>query len=229
MGAKILVVDDEPKIVGMLKKFLASEGFTVKEAYDGVSALTSLEKERPDLVILDVMLPGLDGLEVLRKIRETRDIPVIMLTARSEEVDRVLGLGLGADDYVTKPFSLRELTLRIRAILKRAGGKDKSAKIITQGDLSIDVDKMEVTLKGNPVKLTKTEYQILLTLLSRPGKVFTREELLDAVSGESYEGYERTIDTHIWNLRRKIEKDPSNPEYIRTVFGVGYRGGETTS
>lgn len=226
MAAKILVVDDEPKIVSMLRKFLVAEGFTVVEALDGEDALSVFRKEKPDLLILDVMLPGIDGLEVLKRVRkEKEDIPVIMLTARSEEVDRVLGLGLGADDYVTKPFSLRELVLRIKAVLRRSsGGCGGSSGIIIAGDLRINTETMEVTVRGESKKLTRTEFQILKTLLSRPGKVFTREELLDAL-GENYEGYERSIDTHIWNLRRKIEEDPSKPSYVVTVFGVGYKGG----
>ncbi|QUL97657.1 MAG: response regulator transcription factor [Candidatus Fermentithermobacillus carboniphilus] len=224
MASKILVVDDEPGIVEMIKKFLSREGFLVKEAYDGPTALDIVQKENPDLIILDIMLPGLDGLEVLKRLRAKSDVPVIMLTARSEEVDKLLGLGLGADDYVTKPFSLRELTFRIRAILRR-WQKGGGEKVIRVGDLVIDAEKMEVTVGGKKVDLTRAEFQLLYTLLSRPGKVFTREELLNAAFGEAYEGYERTIDTHIWNLRRKIEANPQDPRYILTVYGVGYKGG----
>lgn len=229
MPSKILVVDDEPKIVAMLRKFLQAEGFSVVFAYDGEEALEVFRKEKPDLVVLDVMLPGIDGLEVLKIIRkEKEDMPIIMLTARSEEVDRVLGLGLGADDYVTKPFSFRELVLRIKAILRRAGCPSKdTAKTLSVGGLSINSETMEVFVEGEPKRLTPTEFGILKTLLSRPGKVFTREELLDAL-GDSYEGYERSVDTHVWSLRRKIEKDPSNPMYVITVFGVGYKGGGET-
>lgn len=223
--ARILVVDDEPKIRDLVKRFLVREGFDVKEAGDGPAAISMMERENFDLVILDVMLPGLDGLEVLKTIRTRWDLPVIMLTARSEEVDRVLGLGLGADDYVTKPFSLRELVLRVKAILRRCQTA-ATRKNIVAGDVTIDAERMRVTVKGKEVSLTKSEFDILYALLSRPGKVFTREELVKIVFGEEYEGYSRSIDTHIWSLRRKIEEDPSNPKVIQTVYGVGYRGGE---
>lgn len=225
MQAKILVVDDEKGIVDLLRKFLATEGFAVEAAYDGPSAVDSAFRSPPDLVLLDVMLPGLDGLEVLKKLREKTDVPVIMLTARADEVDRVLGLGLGADDYVTKPFSLRELALRIKAILRRFQSSPESSPAISVGGLILDPERMEVTVNDCRVQLTRAEFMILRALFSRPGKVFTREELLNAAFGEVYEGYERTIDTHVWNLRRKIEKDPSNPKYVLTVFGVGYKGG----
>jgi len=209
----------------MVRKFLESEGFLVRSAYDGPSGLESVRAVEPDLVILDVMLPGLDGLEVLKRIRNERDVPVIMLTARSEEIDRLLGLGLGADDYMTKPFSLRELVLRIRAVLRRAQPQPERKRVVA-GELVMDVDSMEVTARGEPVDLTRAEFQILVSLLSRPGKVFTREDLLNAAFGEAYEGYERTIDTHVRNIRRKIETDPRSPKYIITVFGVGYKGGD---
>lgn len=224
MLAKILVVDDEPKIVDMVEKVLSNEGFLVIKAYDGPSGLSMVESEQPDLVVLDLMLPGIDGFEVLKRIRAKSNIPVVVLTARTDEIDKLLGLGIGADDYVTKPFSLRELVLRIKNILKRCQFKE-TRKALTVGKITIDMEKMEVTVEGKKVSLTRAEFQILSTLLSRPGKVFTREELLKAAFGEAYEGYERTIDTHIWNLRRKIEKNPSNPKYILTVFGVGYKGG----
>jgi two-component system OmpR family response regulator len=202
-----------------------TEGFSVVPAYDGPSALQAFRDKSPDIVVLDVMLPGIDGLEVLKKIRDESATPVIMLTARSEEIDRLLGLGLGADDYMTKPFSLRELALRIRAILRRTETPTVARKI-TLGSLAIDEDRMEASVGGKPVGLTRAEFQILQTMLSRPGRVFTREELLNAAFGQAYEGYERTIDTHIWNIRRKIERDPSDPRYVITVFGVGYKAGD---
>lgn len=225
MAPKVLVVDDEPKIVDMVRKFLVKEGFQVLGAFDGPSALEVAAREAPDLVVLDVMLPGLDGLETLKRLKAKRDVPVIMLTARSEEIDKLLGLGLGADDYVTKPFSLRELVLRIRAVLRRSR-PDERPEVVAVGQIALDPEKMETRVGGEPVDLTKAEFGILLALLSRPGRVFSREELLNAAFGEAYEGYERTIDTHIRNLRRKIETDPAKPEYILTVFGVGYKGGE---
>lgn len=225
MTHKILVVDDEPKIVDMVRKFLESEGFAVRAAYDGLVGLELARAEAPDLVILDVMLPGLDGLEVLKRLRGQSDVPVIMLTARSEEIDRLLGLGLGADDYVTKPFSLRELALRIRAVLRRTQVQAERKKV-TVGDLIMDPDSLEATVGGSPVDLTRGEFQILLSLVSRPGRVLTREDLLKAAFGDSSEALERTIDTHVRNIRRKVESDPANPKYILTVFGVGYKGGD---
>jgi two-component system OmpR family response regulator len=225
VATKVLLVDDEPKIIEITRKFLVTEGFSVVPAYDGPSALQAFRDKSPDIVVLDVMLPGIDGLEVLKKIRDESATPVIMLTARSEEIDRLLGLGLGADDYMTKPFSLRELALRIRAILRRTETPAVARKI-TLGSLAIDEDRMEASVGGKPVGLTRAEFQILQTMLSRPGRVFTREELLNAAFGQAYEGYERTIDTHIWNIRRKIERDPSDPRYVITVFGVGYKAGD---
>jgi two-component system OmpR family response regulator len=203
---------------------LTHEGHVVEKVYDGVAALEILNESLFDLVILDVMLPKQDGFQVLETLRETSQIPVILLTARTLEADKLVGFGFGADDYLTKPFSLRELSLRIRAILRRTGtaqGKES----ITWGNLLLDPEKMSVTVNRVPIDLTKAEFQILFTLVSRPGKVFTREELIRAAFGEDYSAYERTIDTHIWNLRRKIEKEPTNPVYIVTVRGVGYKCG----
>lgn len=224
MADKILVIDDERKIVDMITKFLKAEGFQVLSAYDGLAGMEIVQSEPVDLVVLDVMLPGLDGFEVLQRIRSTKDIPVIMLTARTEEIDKLLGLGMGADDYITKPFSLKELVFRIRAVLRRYQKQDASNSIVHK-DVTINPDTREVMVSGEKIDLTRAEFALLMALLSRPGKVFTREELLSAAFGEAYEGYERSIDTHIWNLRRKIEKDPSNPVYVLTVFGIGYKGG----
>jgi len=220
-----LVVDDEPGIVQMIRKFLEKDGFSVALAYDGVSALEVFKKEQPDIVVLDIMLPRLNGWEVLKRLREDSQVPVLLLTARSLEEDKIAGLGLGADDYVTKPFSLRELSLRIRAIMRRTAGQVYQKPMVF-GDLVLDPEKMEVSIAGKKVDLTRTEFQLLKTLYSRPGKVFTREELLNAVAGDIYESYERTIDTHIWSLRKKIEPDPSKPQYVLTVFGVGYKSGK---
>lgn len=225
MADKILVIDDERKIVDMITKSLKAEGFQALSAYDGLAGMEIVQSEPVDLVVLDVMLPGLDGFEVLQRIRSTKDIPVIMLTARTEEIDKLLGLGMGADDYITKPFSLKELVFRIRAVLRRYQKQDASNSIVHK-DVTINPDTREVMVSGEKIDLTRAEFALLMALLSRPGKVFTREELLSAAFGEAYEGYERSIDTHIWNLRRKIEKDPSNPVYILTVFGIGYKGGQ---
>ena len=225
MADKILVIDDERKIVDMITKFLKAEGFQVLSAYDGLAGMEIVQSEPVDLVVLDVMLPGLDGFEVLQRIRSTKDIPVIMLTARTEEIDKLLGLGMGADDYITKPFSFKELVFRIRAVLRRYQKQDASNSIVHK-DVTINPDTREVMVSGEKIDLTRAEFALLVALLSRPGKVFTREELLNAAFGEAYEGYERSIDTHIWNLSRKIEKDPSNPVYILTVFGIGYKGGQ---
>lgn len=218
-------MDDERGIVQVIRRFLSSHGFEVIEAFDGESALEKSRAEHPDIIILDVMLPRLDGLEVLKRLRQEGDIPVILLTARSDEVDRVLGLGLGADDYVVKPFSLRELELRIKAILRRCRPRFEQGKVLRVRDLVLNTETMDVEVRGKRVDLTKAEFGILVTLLSKPGRVFTRAELLNAISQDPYEGYERTVDTHVWSLRKKIEKDPSRPEYVLTVFGVGYKGG----
>ena len=224
MADKILVIDDERKIADMISKFLMAEGFQVLGAFDGFQGVEMALSEPVDLVVLDVMLPGLDGFEVLKRIRVKKDVPVIMLTAKTEEIDKLLGLGMGADDYITKPFSLKELVFRIRAVLRRYRKQD-APNIIAHKEVTIDQDTREVTVSGEKISLTRAEFGLLAALLSRPGKVFTREELLNAAFGEAYEGYERSIDTHIWNLRRKIEKDPSNPVYVLTVFGIGYKGG----
>lgn len=226
IARKILVVDDEDAIVSLVKKYLQAEGFAVEGARDGREALTKIADEEPDLVLLDVMLPGIDGLDVLREIRISHpSLPVIMLTARAEEADKLLGLGLGADDYVTKPFSLRELSARIKAVLRRCGRESgPKGKPIRVGDVFLDPEAMAVQVRGEKVEFTRAEFKILYALLSHPGRVFSREELLEETLGEAYRGYARTIDTHIWSIRRKVEKDPANPEYVLTVYGVGYKG-----
>ena len=230
----ILVVDDEPKIVQLARDYLEHAGFLVVTAADGRSALDSVAAERPDLVVLDLGLPGLDGLEVTRRLRQAGDLPIVMLTARDDELDKVLGLEIGADDYLTKPFSPRELVARVRAVLRRAersarpeaGGGPGTAgggDVLQAGEVTIDVDRMHVQAAGRSVELTPTEFQLLVTLARRPGQIRTRSQLLDAVHGVAFESYERAIDTHIKNLRRKLEPDPRVPRYILTVHGVGYR------
>ncbi len=223
MHERILIVDDEPEIVRVLRGYLEQSGYRVLSAYDGLEGLRRARQEAPDLVILDLMLPGMDGLDVYRNLRQNTDIPVIMVTARVEETDRVLGLELGADDYVTKPFSPREVVARVRAVLRRYQAPVAKETVLAVDDLQLDVGKRTVRRGEEPAELTPSEFEILRTLMSAPGRVFTRLQLLEASQGEVYEGYERTIDTHIKNLRRKIEPDPPNPFYILTVHGVGYK------
>ncbi len=223
MAETILVVDDEARIVKLVRDYLERAGFDVLAARDGETALTLARLERPDLVILDLMLPGVDGLDVCRRLRQESGVPIIMLTARVEEADRVVGLELGADDYVTKPFSPRELVARVRATLRRAKGEVGPATVVRAGDVELDTAALEVTVAGKPVDLTPTEFHLLVTLVRQPGRIFSREQLLEAVHGVAFGGYDRSIDSHIKNIRRKIEPDPRQPRYIQTVYGVGYR------
>jgi len=224
MNEKILVVDDEPEIVRVLRGYLEQSNYTVIAAYSGPEALRRARTESPDLILLDIMLPGMDGIDVCKALRQSSNVPIIMLTARVEETDRVLGLELGADDYVTKPFSPREVVARVRAVLRRTRGEPgPSQELFTVGDLQLDGGRHMVTRGGAPVELTPSEFEILRALMAAPGRVFSRLQLLEAAQGEAYEGYERTVDTHIKNLRRKIEPDPPNPTYILTVHGVGYK------
>jgi DNA-binding response OmpR family regulator len=218
---RILVVDDEHQIVDLLRTYLVREGFDVEEASDGEAALTALYQHQPDLVILDLMLPRIDGREVCRRIREQSRTPIIMLTARDEEADKLIGLELGADDYVTKPFSPREVVARVRAVLRR--GSWEAPDVIRAGDLTIDLRGHTVRRGERPVDLTPTEFRLLETLASHPNQVFTRMQLIDRVQGHAFEGYERTVDAHIKNLRAKVEPDPRAPRYIVTVYGVGYK------
>jgi two-component system alkaline phosphatase synthesis response regulator PhoP len=222
----ILVADDETKIVRLVRDYLESAGFQVITAYDGRTALAQYRREAPDLVVLDLNMPGLDGIDVTRTIRQEGNTPIIMLTARVEETDRIVGLELGADDYVTKPFSPRELVARVRAVLRRAQAAETPAAPVRAGDLVIDPDKRLVYRDDRPIPLTTTEFDLLLVLSRNPGRVFSRMELLDRVQGVAYEGYERTVDVHIKNLRKKIESDPRRPQYILTVYGAGYRFAE---
>jgi DNA-binding response OmpR family regulator len=219
----ILVVDDEPKIATLARDYLEHAGFAVLTAGDGPSALTTIRQRRPDLVVLDLGLPGLDGLDVTRELRRSSTIPIVMLTARDDELDKLLGLELGADDYLTKPFSPRELVARVRAVLRRADRAPEAAETIRAGDVVLDLPRMRAEVDGSVVELTPTEFQLLATMAARPGRIFTRAQLLDALHGIAFETYERAIDSHVKNLRRKVEPDPRRPRYILTVYGVGYR------
>jgi DNA-binding response OmpR family regulator len=219
---RILVVDDEPKIVRLVRDYLEHAGFGVSVARDGREALMRARSEQPDLVILDLGLPGLDGLDVTRSLRHDSSVPLIMLTARDSETDRVLGLELGADDYLTKPFSPRELVARVRAVLRRNRAEPPDA-VLRVGELELDIPRLRASLGGRPVTLTATEFQLLVTMARQPGRVFTRAQLLDAIHGEALEAYERAIDAHVKNIRRKLEPDPRRPRYLQTVYGVGYR------
>jgi DNA-binding response OmpR family regulator len=225
--ATILVVDDEPRIVQVVRDYLEHGGFTVLVASDGAAALRTARTGRPDLVVLDLGLPGLDGLDVARALRRDGEVPIIMLTARTEESDKLVGLELGADDYLTKPFSPKELVARVRAVLRRAEGMHSPTDVIRVGsDVELDVPRMDARFGGRRVELTKTEFQLLATMARQPGRVFTRSQLLDAVRGVAFESYERAIDAHIKNIRKKIEPDARRPRYLLTVFGVGYRFAE---
>ncbi len=220
---KILVVDDEKKIVDIVKAYLEKEGYQVVVAYDGISALELAKSQSPDLIVLDLMLPEMSGWDVCRQLRKNSDIPIIMLTARDEVPDKIVGLELGADDYVTKPFSPNELVSRTRAVLRRSEGKAMPKTILTAADLAIDVGKRQVYRGNEAIELTPMEFDLLKVLAENPGRVYSRMQLLDMVQGEAYEGYERTIDSHIKNLRKKIEPDPNTPRYITTIYGVGYK------
>ena len=219
----ILVVDDEPKIVQLARDYLEHAGFAVVTAHDGTAALASARGQRPDLVVLDLGLPELDGLDVARTLRAESNVPIVMLTGRSEESDKLVGLELGADDYVTKPFSPKELVARVRAVLRRLERPRLSSELVAVGDVRLDIPRMRVTRSDRAVDLTPTEFQLLATLAREPGRVFTRAQLLDAVHGVAFESYERAIDAHVKNIRKKIESTPSRPRYLLTVHGVGYR------
>ena len=220
---KILVVDDEPKIIQLTQDYLENAGFSVISAGDGERALAIIQVEKPDLVVLDLGLPGMDGLDVCRSIRKTSNLPIIMLTARDEETDKLVGLELGADDYITKPFSPKELVARVRSVLRRSELAQEEREVIRVGDVTLDSPRMQVTVGGEEIELTATEFQLLQALASQPGRIFTRSQLLNAVHGVAIESYERAIDAHIKNIRRKLEPVPHEPRYIQTVYGVGYR------
>lgn len=226
MHELILVVDDEPKIVKLTRDYLEKDGFRVISAGDGEAALAAARRERPDLVVLDLMLPKMDGWEVCRLLRRDMDVPIIMLTARAEESDQVVGLELGADDYVTKPFSPRTLLARVRALLRRTQGRLKPVSLLRSGELEIDLDSYRVTLSGRPLHLTPNEFKILAALAQHAGQILTREQLIDQLHGTAVDNFDRSIDSHIKNLRRKLEVDAAQPRFIETVYGVGYRFNE---
>jgi DNA-binding response OmpR family regulator len=225
--ASILIVDDEPKITRLVADYLEAAGLATVSARSGDEALMRARTQPPDLVVLDLGLPGIDGLDVTRALRRIGDVPIIMLTARDDETDRIIGLELGADDYVTKPFSPRELVARVRAVLRRRSAVGE-AEVLRSGDLLLDVPRMRVTRAGEPVELTATEFALVSAMARQPGRVFTRSQLLDAIHGVAFESYERAIDAHVKNIRRKLEPSPRQPRYLQTVYGVGYRLVEET-
>lgn len=221
--SKVLVVDDDPGIVKLVRTYLEQVGFEVAVAYDGKKAMQIARNDRPDLVILDLMLPEMDGWDVCRALRKESDVPIIMLTARVEESDKLIGLELGADDYVTKPFSPRELVARVRSVLRRVEGMPARPERFSHGDITVDLSRHLVEVRGQAIDLTPTEFDLLATMMEDPGRAFSRSQLLEAVQGYAYDGYERTIDVHIKNLRQKIEQDARNPQRVKTVYGIGYK------
>jgi two-component system alkaline phosphatase synthesis response regulator PhoP len=223
MNEVILVVDDEPKIVKQARDYLERSGFRVITAGDGKTALAQARHQRPDLIVLDLNLPQMDGLDVCRALRRESDVPIIMLTARVDETDRLIGLELGADDYITKPFSPRELVARVRAVLRRVQGGVHQPGLVRAGDLEIDLRGHRVTRAGETIDLTRSEFNLLALLAQHPGQTFSREQLLDRLHGVAYDGYDRSVDAHVKNLRRKLEPNPSEPHYVLTVYGVGYK------
>jgi two-component system alkaline phosphatase synthesis response regulator PhoP len=214
--------------VKLARDYLEKAGFRVLSAADGVTGLAAARHDRPDLVVLDLMLPGMDGLDVCRSLRRESDVPIIMLTARVEETDRLIGLELGADDYITKPFSPRELVARVRTVLRRASGSLHQPGILRAADLEIDLEGHRLTRAGVPVKLSRIEFNLLAILAQHPGQTFTRAQLLDRLHGVAFEGYDRSIDAHIKNLRHKLEPDPAEPRYVLTVYGIGYQFADAT-
>ncbi len=231
MNKRVLVVDDDAKTVELVKLYLNRDGYKVEVAYDGVEALRLAREVRPDLIVLDLMLPGFDGLQVCRTLRQESDVPIIMLTARTTEEDKLKGLGLGADDYVTKPFSPRELAARVRAVLRRLPDEslERGPQEAKVGDLTVHFLRHEVLYKGRLLELTPVEFKLLGVLVREPGRTFSRGQLIEKVLGYDFDGFDRTIDVHILNLRRKLELDPSHPQLIKTVYGAGYKlAGEET-
>jgi len=221
---KVLIVDDDAKIVDIVQLYLKRDGYKVMVAYNGKDALKIARETRPDLIVLDLMLPGMDGLEVCRTIREESDIPIIMLTAKTTEEDRLKGLDLGADDYVTKPFSPRELAARVRAVLRRLPESlTRSNEIIRHGNLVIDFAKYEAQVNGRPVSLTNIEFKLLAIMAKEPGRVFSRAQLIERTAGYDFEGFDRTVDVHVHNLRKKLEAKSGNVKYIKTIYGAGYK------
>ncbi len=223
MPQTVLVVDDEPEIVKLVQAYLDAAGYRVVTAKDGREALLVARHEKPDLIVLDLSMPEMDGIEFTRRLRQERNTPIIMLTARVEETDRIIGLELGADDYVTKPFSPREIVARVRAVLRRVQPEPETPEVLRSGDLVLDRGEHTVALAGSDIDLTPTEFDLLALLMANPGRAFSRLELLERLQGEAYAPYERTVDAHVKNLRAKIEADPAEPSYILTVFGIGYK------
>ncbi|TDF91357.1 response regulator transcription factor [Paenibacillus piri] len=226
METTLLLVDDEVRMLEAMASYLQKEGFRIVSATNGKDALTMAKSEKPALVVLDWMLPGLSGIEVCRELRNMGSYGIIMLTAKTEEIDKIIGLEIGADDYMTKPFSLRELTARVRSVLRRLQGKTEEHQAIQRGELTIIESKCQVLNGEEEIILTPTEFKLLLTLSAKPGIVFSRLQLMKAAMEDDFINYERTIDSHISNLRKKIEKDPAIPKYIQTVYGFGYRFGD---
>jgi two-component system alkaline phosphatase synthesis response regulator PhoP len=223
---RILIVDDEPNIARLARDYLERAGFEALTAGDGTGALALARSRRPDLIVLDLGLPGTDGLDVIRALRRDSAVPIVVISARGEESDRIVGLELGADDYLVKPFSPKELVARVRAVLRRTdSGEDAGAQPVRAGDVEVDPARMSVTVGGRIVAVTPAEFGLLATLVRSPGRVFTRSQLLDAIHGDACEAYERAIDGHIRNLRRKLEPDPAKPRYLVTVHGIGYKFG----
>lgn len=227
-GKKVLVVDDDVKTVELVKLYLNRDGYRVLTAYDGTEALRLAREGHPDLIVLDLMLPGIDGLEICRTLRGESDVPIIMLTAKTTDQDKLIGLDLGADDYVTKPFSPRELAARVRVVLRRLPG-ERGPDEIKHGELTVNFLRHEASLAGRSLNLTTVEFKLLGVLAKEPGRVFSRVQLIDEALGYDFEGFDRTIDVHILNLRRKLEPDPSHPKYLKTVYGTGYKLSEVSN
>ena len=229
-GKRVLVVDDDVKTVELVKLYLNRDGYQVLTAYDGVEALRLARQGHPELIVLDLMLPGVDGLEICRTIRSESNVPIIMLTAKTTEQDKLIGLALGADDYVTKPFSPKELAARVRAVLRRLPEEvPQGPEEIKHGELRVNFVKREVSLAGKPLNLTMIEFKLLGVLMKEPGRVFSRAQLIEKALGYDFDGFDRTIDVHILNLRRKLEPDSKHPRYIKTAYGAGYKLSEVSS
>lgn len=223
MSRDVLVVDDNEKIVSVLTAYLEQEGFSVRAAHDGPSAVAEVARHVPDIALLDIMLPGIDGIELTRRFQREYGLPVILVTARSEEVDRLIGLEVGADDYISKPFSPREVVARVKAVLRRSEGPRATDGGVKIGGLEIDAARRAVSVDGKAIDLTRTEFDVLSAMAAHPGRVYSRLQLLEIATGDSFDGYERTIDAHVKNLRKKLGEDPRHPRYVHTVFGVGYK------
>ncbi len=228
MAATVLIVEDDPDTANLVQLYLRRDGYKVLSAPDGREGLKLAQDAGPDLVVLDLMLPGMDGLEVCRELRRDSNVPIIMLTARVEEEDRLEGLNLGADDYVTKPFSPRELAARVRAVLRRTArdAAEEGPLRLVVGDITVDLEKRTVQSGEDRVNLTPTEYRLLVLLMREPGRTFSRDQIIDRVFGYDFDGFDRTVDAHVSNLRSKVEADPDKPRYLQTVYGVGYRFGD---